>query len=131
MPKRFPTFQNLRNRSVWVVMHAHPLNRKRIREGLSGTYNFELEKNLVRLDLFRLRHKWEYNHGLLINRVQSMKLYSSLCKAAKPIAGVFDSETGVYGIYSSVLSYKIRAGYRIIVYALIKTFVLCSLNRFK
>jgi len=57
MPNRFPTFKNLGTRSVWVVMHAHPTNRKLIREGLSGKYNFELEKHFEKLDLFRLRQK--------------------------------------------------------------------------
>jgi len=55
--ERFPTFENLGGRSVWVVMHAHPTNRKLIKEGLSDTYNFELEKHFERLDLFRLRRK--------------------------------------------------------------------------
>ncbi len=58
LSERFPTFKNLGNKSVWVVMHAHPTNRKLIREGLSGKYNFELEKHYEKLDLFRLRHKW-------------------------------------------------------------------------
>lgn len=55
--KSFPSFENLGNRRIWVVMQAHPLNRKRIREGLSSRYNFELEKHFVRLDLFKLSQK--------------------------------------------------------------------------
>jgi len=54
---KFPTFENLGNKSVWVVMRANPKYRKYIREGLSGTYDFELEKHFAHLDLFRLRQK--------------------------------------------------------------------------
>jgi len=57
MTERFPSFENLGGRRVWVVMHAHPENRKLIREGLSSTYSFELEIHFVRLDLFRLKQK--------------------------------------------------------------------------
>lgn len=57
MHERFPSFKNLGDRSVWVVMHAHPENRRQIRQGLSPKYNFELAKGFVRLDLFRLRQK--------------------------------------------------------------------------
>ncbi|MCH7517676.1 MAG: glycosyltransferase family 39 protein [Candidatus Dadabacteria bacterium] len=57
MKDKFPTVKNLGGRRVWVVMHAHPLNRKHIREGLSSTYNFELERHFIRLDLFKFRQK--------------------------------------------------------------------------
>ena len=57
MKDKFPTVKNLGGRRVWVVMHAHPLNRKRVRKGLSSTYNFELERHFIRLDLFKFRQK--------------------------------------------------------------------------
>ncbi len=54
---KFPAFKNLGNKRVWVVMRANPKHRKYIKEGLSGTYDFELEKHFAHLDLFRLKHK--------------------------------------------------------------------------
>ena len=57
MRNKFPQLKNLGQKSVWVVMHAHPENRRLIKKGLSGAYNFELEKPFVGLDLYRLTLK--------------------------------------------------------------------------
>lgn len=56
-PKSFPSFRNLGDKSIWIIMHSHPQNRIYIRQGLSGKYNFELEKQYLYLDLFKLKQK--------------------------------------------------------------------------
>ena len=57
MRDKFPSLDNLGDKSVWFILHAHPLNRERTREGLSGRYDLISEKHFVKLDLFQLREK--------------------------------------------------------------------------
>jgi hypothetical protein len=55
--ENFPSLEDLGNNNLWLVMHAHPLNRERAKKGLSGRYNFITERHYYRLDLFQLREK--------------------------------------------------------------------------
>ncbi|MGH7849906.1 MAG: glycosyltransferase family 39 protein, partial [Thermodesulfobacteriota bacterium] len=54
---KFPSLEGLGNNNLWLVIHAHPLNRERARQGLSDRYNFVTERHYYRLDLFQLREK--------------------------------------------------------------------------
>jgi uncharacterized membrane protein len=58
--EKFPYLQDLGNNNMWLVMHAHPLNRERTKQGLSDRYNFISERHYYRLDLFQLREKSNY-----------------------------------------------------------------------
>ncbi len=57
MKDKFPSFQGLGNRSIWIVMHAHPTNIRLFREGLSDRYDFIFGKHYHRLDLMRFKEK--------------------------------------------------------------------------
>lgn len=57
MKDKFPSIEDLGDKNVWFVIHAHPLNRERTREGLGGRYDLISEKHFVKLDLFQFRKK--------------------------------------------------------------------------
>ena len=57
LKEEFPSFDNLGESSVWVIMSANPKYKNYITEGLGDRYDIELEKQFVYLDLFRLRYK--------------------------------------------------------------------------
>jgi uncharacterized membrane protein len=54
---KFPYLEDLGGNNLWFVLHAHPLNRERTRQGLSDRYNFVTERHYYRLDLFKLSKK--------------------------------------------------------------------------
>ncbi|MEQ9618048.1 MAG: glycosyltransferase family 39 protein [Deltaproteobacteria bacterium] len=57
MKDKFPSFNRLGDRNIWFVVHAHPVNRRLLKSGLRGRYDFVSEKYYNRLDLFRLKEK--------------------------------------------------------------------------
>lgn len=57
MYDKFPSLQGLSNRSIWIVFHSHPTNRRLFKEGLSGNYDFIAGRHYTKLDVFRFREK--------------------------------------------------------------------------
>lgn len=57
MRDKFPAIKGLGDGSIWIVVHAHPTNRRLFREGMSGGYDFVSGKHYNRLDLLRFKEK--------------------------------------------------------------------------
>jgi len=57
MGSKFPYPKNLGNRSIWIVIHADPENRKQLKLGLYKRYEFVSEKHYSKLDVFRVRER--------------------------------------------------------------------------